>query len=147
MSNPSERERPRATSKSESAAPRYFWVGMAVFLIVIVFLGFGSTYGRQLVMGEEVIEQVLRGMENVHPRIREHVEGAVVKTWSRAPYSLGAYSWPAPGDVTGRLGALQAPHGRIHFAGEHTSVLRSTMEGALRSGIRAATEVNEAAGR
>jgi len=96
---------------------------------------------------EEVIEQVLRGMENVHPRIREHVEGAVVKTWSRAPYSLGAYSWPAPGDVTGRLGALQAPHGRIHFAGEHISVLRSTMEGALRSGIRAATEVNEAAGR
>lgn len=32
---------------------------------------------------------------------------------------------------------------RIHFAGEHTSVLRATMEGALRSGIRAATEVND----
>jgi Monoamine oxidase len=48
-----------------------------------------------------------------------------------------------PGDVTGHLEALQRPHGRIHFAGEHTSILRATMEGALRSGIRAAQEVNE----
>ncbi|NJW55199.1 FAD-dependent oxidoreductase, partial [Salinimicrobium sp. CDJ15-91] len=36
-----------------------------------------------------------------------------------------------------------SPHGKIHFAGEHTSILRSTMEGALRSGIRAAQEVQE----
>lgn len=93
----------------------------------------------------EVIEEVLSGMEKVHPQIREHVEGALVKAWSRDPYAMGHISWPGPGDVTGHLEALRRPHGRIHFAGEHTSVLRSTMEGALRSGIRAAQEVNEMA--
>ncbi len=40
--------------------------------------------------------------------------------------ALGAYSWPSPGDMTGHLEAFQAPHGRIRFAGEHTSVLQAT---------------------
>lgn len=93
----------------------------------------------------ETVDQVLKDMEKVHPGIGEHVEGAAVKAWSQDPYALGYSSWPAPGDVTVHLEALQEPHGRIHFAGEHTSVLRSTMEGALRSGIRAAREVAEAA--
>jgi hypothetical protein len=34
--------------------PRLFWVGMAVFLIVMVVLGFGSTYGRQLALGQDI---------------------------------------------------------------------------------------------
>lgn len=92
----------------------------------------------------DLIEYVLDQMEKVHPEIAEHFEGAVVKAWSRDPFAQGHVSWPGPGDVTAHLEALQSPHGRIHFAGEHTSVLRSTMEGALRSGIRAASEVNEA---
>jgi monoamine oxidase len=92
----------------------------------------------------EVIRQVLNHLETVHPGLHEHAEGAVVKAWGEDPYARGHISWPAPGDVTGHLEALQRPHGRIHFAGEHTTVLRGTMEGALRSGIRAAEEVNEA---
>ena len=93
---------------------------------------------------DELIEHVVEHMDRVHPGIAEYVEGAVVKAWGRDPYAVGHVSWPAPGDVTGHLKALQRPHGRIHFAGEHTTVLRGTMEGALRSGIRAAEEVNEA---
>ncbi|WP_263788873.1 FAD-dependent oxidoreductase [Salinibacter grassmerensis] len=92
----------------------------------------------------QITEVALDQIEKLHPRIREFQEGGVVKSWSEDPYALGAWSWPGPGDVTGHLEALQRPHGRIHFAGEHTSVLRATMEGALRSGIRAAAEVNEA---
>ncbi len=37
-----------------ASSSRFFWVGMAVFLTLIVFLGFGSTYGRQLVLGLEI---------------------------------------------------------------------------------------------
>lgn len=37
--------------------------------------------------------------------------------------------------------ALRAPEGRIHFAGEHTSRRFASMEGALESGKRAATEI------
>lgn len=104
----------------------------------------GPTAGRQAARpDEELIPHALGEMERVHPQIRDHAEGAVVKTWSRGEGGVGHVSWPAPGEVTAHLKALQKPHGRIHFAGEHTSVLRSTMEGALRSGIRAAHEVNE----
>lgn len=93
----------------------------------------------------EIVEHVLRHMDEVHPGIREHVEGAVVKAWAEDPYARGGHtSWPGPGDVTSHLEPLQRPHRRVHFAGEHTSILRGTMEGALRSGVRAANEVNEA---
>ncbi len=36
--------------------------------------------------------------------------------------------------------ALAAPHGRIHFAGEHTARIARGMEGAMESGERAALE-------
>ncbi|NJY62746.1 FAD-dependent oxidoreductase [Salinimicrobium sp. CDJ15-81-2] len=95
-------------------------------------------------MGEqEAIEQQLQEMKKVYPEVQEHFTEGYVKAWSEDPYALGGPSWPGPGDVTAYLKDLQSPHGKIHFAGEHTSILRSTMEGALRSGIRAAQEVQE----
>lgn len=93
---------------------------------------------------DEIIEHSLDIMGKVHPKVKDHYEGGTVKAWSEDPYSLGGPSWAGPGDVTRYVEPLQRPHGRIYFAGEHTTVLRSTMEGALRSGVRAAREVNEA---
>jgi len=92
----------------------------------------------------EIIEHTLRYMKKVHPEISQFEEGGVVKAWSNDPNVLAAYSWPGPGDVTRYLEPLQRAHGRIHFAGEHTSILSGLMEGALRSGVRAASEVNDA---
>lgn len=92
---------------------------------------------------KELLKQVVEDMKKVHPNLEGHYQKGNVKAWSEDPYALGAVSWPAPGDVGKYLKALQNPHGRIHFAGEHTSILRSTMEGALRSGIRAAKEIHE----
>lgn len=43
-----------ATATTVTNTPRLLWVGMTVFLIVMVVLGFGSTYGRQLVLGQEI---------------------------------------------------------------------------------------------
>lgn len=94
----------------------------------------------------EIIETALGHLEKIHPRIRDFVEGGVAKAWSADPYARAGWSWPAPGDVTRYLAALQRPVGRIHFAGEHTSPIRASMEGALRSGLRAAREVDAATG-
>jgi len=94
----------------------------------------------------EILETALGHLEQIHPRIRDFVEGGIAKAWGADPYARAGWSWPAPGDVTRYLAALQRPAGRIHFAGEHTSPVRGTMEGALRSGVRAAREVDEAAG-
>lgn len=92
---------------------------------------------------KELMEQVVRDMKKVHPDVGEHFQKGHVKAWSEDPFAQAAFSWPAPGDVGKYLKALQNPHGKIHFAGEHTSILRSTMEGALRSGVRAAKAVHE----
>jgi monoamine oxidase len=94
---------------------------------------------------DEILESALADIEKVHPAIRDYAEGGVVKAWSADPYTMGGWSWAGPGDVTGYLEELQRPSGRIHFAGEHTSILRATMEGALRSGERTAREVDVAA--
>ncbi|HER40506.1 MAG TPA: NAD(P)/FAD-dependent oxidoreductase [Salinimicrobium catena] len=91
---------------------------------------------------EEVIREVRSQMEKVYPGVEEHFQEGYVKAWGKDPYALGGPSWPSPGDVNNYLRDLQSSHGRIHFAGEHTSVIRSTMEGALRSGVRAAREIH-----
>lgn len=92
---------------------------------------------------KQLIEQTLREMEKVHPGVQDHFKSGYVKAWGEDPYALGGPSWPAPGEVNKYLKLLQKPHGNIHFAGEHTTILRSTMEGALRSGARTAKEVHE----
>lgn len=40
---------------------------------------------------------------------------------------------------------IARPEGRIHFAGEHTSRLSTSMDGALESGARAAQEIEATA--
>lgn len=92
---------------------------------------------------EEVVEMVISHAEKIHPRVRENFTGSYIKNWTQDPYALGGPSWPAPGSVTAHLQNLQQAHGNIHFAGEYSSILRSTMEGALRSGVRAAGEIHE----
>ena len=89
----------------------------------------------------EIVERTLAGLEQVHPGALHEFEGAVVHAWSRDPFAGSGFSMAAPGQVQGLLGALQQAHGRVHFAGEHTSAMRATMEGALRSGGRAAREI------
>ncbi|MFD0976859.1 flavin monoamine oxidase family protein [Salinimicrobium gaetbulicola] len=90
---------------------------------------------------DEVIGEIKKQMYKLYPQINDHFTEGYVKAWSADPYALGGPSWPAPGDVTNYLKDLQTAHGNVHFAGEHTSILRSTMEGALRSGVRAANEI------
>lgn len=92
----------------------------------------------------EAVAFTIQEMSKIFPDLPSYQEGGIVKAWSKDPFALSAYSWPGPGDVTTYLQDLQKPHGRVHFAGEHTSVVRALMEGALRSGVRAAQEIGEA---
>lgn len=91
-------------------------------------------------------DKLLPQMEKVFPEMATHHTQTYIKAWGEDPFALGGPSFPAPGDVSKYLKALQRPHGRFHFAGEYTSILRSTMEGALRSGVDAAREVNQISG-
>jgi monoamine oxidase len=68
--------------------------------------------------------------------------GAILATWSDDRWSRGAYS-TRPADARPEDDELLArPVGPLHFAGEHTAgPWAGLMEGALRSGLRAAAEI------
>ena len=71
----------------------------------------------------------------------------VMKVWSEDPLARGAYSaWDGPSLARRHL--FERMHGAVAFAGEHTAAEHSgTMEGALRSGKRAAAQILERLGR
>ncbi len=56
----------------------------------------------------------------------------------------GARKRVTPDQQTELPAAIVQPEGRVHFAGEHCSLYHAWIQGALESGIRAATEIHEA---
>ena len=78
----------------------------------------------------------------LRPELATDPAAALLTTWNDDPWAGESYSADtitvAPGDAD----LIAAPAGRVHFAGEHTAGAWSgLMEGALRSGERAAREV------
>ena len=62
-------------------------------------------------------------------------------SWGRDPFARGGYTaWP-PGKVAAFRSALRDPVERLHFAGEHMALDAPGLEGAMRSGERAAHEI------
>jgi monoamine oxidase len=85
---------------------------------------------------------VIKAIEEIRPAAKGQLEAIYVKSWELDQFAGGAdfMVW-GPGEITEFFGELWAPHGRIHFCGEHTAVLDRGMEGAMESGERAAFEV------
>jgi monoamine oxidase len=81
------------------------------------------------------------------PGIRSEFEKGAVYRWSTEPWARGAFAVYRPGQMTTLMPVLASAESGLHFAGEHTSVWTSWMEGALESGERAAREVLSATGR
>lgn len=76
------------------------------------------------------------------PDLAESFGRALLTTWSDDPWARCAYLAQAVGGGPGDEHAMARPVGPMHFAGEHTAGEWSgLMEGALRSGRRAAAEI------
>jgi monoamine oxidase len=84
-------------------------------------------------------------VERVYPGSRAALLAATTAAWGRDPWSGGAYAAFAPGQVTRFATALRRRAGRVVLAGEHTDPYAGYMEGALRSGRRAAAVISRAA--
>ncbi len=68
-------------------------------------------------------------------------DAVILSTWHDDPWVRGAYSAQSLRSPLDEA-ALVAPVGPVHFAGEHTAgEQHGLMEGALRSGVRAAEEI------
>jgi monoamine oxidase len=63
-------------------------------------------------------------------------------SWVDNPYATGALATFEPGRESELFPYIPTPEGKVHFAGEHTTLTQGWMQGAIESGIRVAYEVN-----
>ncbi|MCT9935028.1 FAD-dependent oxidoreductase [Planotetraspora sp. A-T 1434] len=86
----------------------------------------------------------LRGLQEVHgDRIAEFYTGrGQTQSWMRNRYAFGEAAVFTPGQMTEIHPNIATAEGPLHFAGEHTSLKHSWIEGALESAVRVALEIN-----
>lgn len=73
---------------------------------------------------------------------REYTGVGATQSWARARYALGEAVIFTPGQLHELHPASRTVEGRIHFAGEHTSLKAAWIEGALESAVRTVLEVH-----
>lgn len=89
----------------------------------------------------ELMQAATRELHEARPSTVGRIEATAVVNWNASPWTGGHLAHRGPGDITKFGKVITEPHGRIHFAGEHTSITMMGMEGALESGERAAIEI------
>ncbi|HTY77792.1 MAG TPA: FAD-dependent oxidoreductase [Candidatus Bathyarchaeia archaeon] len=79
----------------------------------------------------------LTHLARVHPQLSRagEVRRTASWSWDNHRWSGGAFAWFTPGQWTALHRHVIAPEGRIYFAGEHTSLVHTWMQGALESGL------------
>jgi monoamine oxidase len=111
----------------------------------------GGTDGRLLGKVDDSMSRaaMLEVLNRVFPGVRAAARPGeqVTVPWSDEPFAKGGYALYAPGQVTAFRGCEGEPEGRVFFAGEHTSLeAQGYMEGAVRSGVKAARDVRNVLG-
>jgi monoamine oxidase len=112
----------------------------------VVGQDWGARYGLTHYRGtppERMVSDYLAGYEQLFPGSRAAYNGKAFFVWSSGdPHIRGAYSYLKVGQYTAFNGVQGKQEGRLHFAGEHTSLnYQGYIEGALRSGQRCADEI------
>ena len=101
----------------------------------------GNARRLDAVSSERAAAMVVAEIEAVRPAARGQLEYIGRQSWGSDPFAGGGWAYFRPGQIT-RFGAnMAAPHGRIHFCGEHLARIDRGMEGAMESGERAAEEI------
>ncbi|MBA1202948.1 FAD-dependent oxidoreductase [Pseudomonas capeferrum] len=91
---------------------------------------------------KQMVDQVLIRLHAFYPQARGAFTGYEVRRYSADVGTGGAYIAYGPGQISKYWRLWERPVQRVAFAGEHTDALYpGTLEGALRSGQRAAEQV------
>ena len=130
-----------APPSSVLSVPEHFWTWTArdetgeVAPVITAFAGSEPAVSA-LAVGDGPARYLDR-VQALRPDLQLDADTAVLSAWPE-----GAYSAREPGRPDDLPDRLERPVGRIAFAGEHTERhWYSTMEGAIRSGERAAADV------
>ena len=104
----------------------------------------GSPLALERLAVDEGPDTWIASVVDIRPDLPIRPADAVMSTWASDPWVRGAYSARSCSSEMDDA-ALAAPVGPLHFAGEHTAgEWHALMEGALRSGYRAAAELTQA---
>ena len=141
---------PLATSAPTSAVldvARRFWSWTATdasgLVQPVVHCFSGSAPALEGLRVTEGPQEWLQALTALRPDLDFSPEGALLTPWDDDPWATFAYSGLGAASLPGDDDLIRAPIGCIHIAGEHTAGEWSgLMEGALRSGLRAADEVH-----
>jgi len=95
---------------------------------------------------KQMSDQVLIRLHAFYPQARGSFTGYEIRRYSTDPSTGGAYLAFGPGQISKYWRLWERPLQRVAFAGEHTDTLfPGTLEGALRTGERAASQVEDLA--
>ena len=110
----------------------------------------GASTGRDTLTGDAHgpspavdMNWFLDRIEPIFPGTRAAFTGAAYEDhWARDPWVKGAYSFYKVGQYATFGAIAAAAQGRVHFAGEHTSINnQGFLDGAVETGARAAREI------
>jgi monoamine oxidase len=113
--------------------------------VLLAFVG-GSTWRRYGLMSRSQRRtHVLQGFAELFGVKALHPSEYTEQDWTREQWTRGGpVALMAPGTMTGYGASIRRPFGRVHWAGTETSTYwTGYMDGAVRAGERAATEVLE----
>ena len=138
-------ERGRANGFAVSDLPAEFWPSTfgqpGSRAVLQAYVRHFTSLGWAKKSEPERVNSALALTEQVLPGARADFERGAVKCWGDDEWAGCAWTHPSGPQLV----AVNAPEGRVHFAGEHASIYASWMNGALESGNRAARAVEEAA--
>jgi monoamine oxidase len=136
----------RAPASAVQSVPERFWTWTATDAsgqVQPVVHAFGGTEPGLAALA--VAEGPARWASRVaalRPELSLDPGRALLTTWNDDPWAGESYSAHTVEVAGGDDQLIAAPEGRVHFAGEHTAgAWAGLMEGALRSGARAADEI------
>jgi monoamine oxidase len=97
---------------------------------------------------EDRYNVALKGLVEIYgPGIKRFFTGfGATQSWMEDYYAYGEAAVFSPGQLTTLHPHIPTPEGRVHFAGEHTSLKHAWIEGAIESGVRAALEIHGQSG-
>ncbi|BBH35951.1 flavin monoamine oxidase family protein [Pseudomonas sp. St290] len=113
---------------------------------VVINLSGDNARVMQAFGDKQMVDQVLIRLHAFYPQARGAFTGYEIRRYSTDPSTGGAYLAFGPGQISKYWRLWEKPLQRVAFAGEHTDTLYpGTLEGALRSGQRAASQVEDLA--
>lgn len=107
--------------------------------IVMTYARPGTAEPIAAMKESERINSTIKQLDSLLPGVRENFETGTSKCWNEDEWARGAWAFAGVGSLL----LFAQPEGRIHFAGEHLSLLPSWMQGALSSSAQAIKQIHE----